>query len=252
MKKNIKNSVMYYTFDTFSTIPHCFSTKIGGVSTGGAATMNLAPIRDTNKKNVEKNYEILCNTIGFDYESIVAVKQKHTANVLEVSKKDVADEPADAMITNNKNLTLTTLHADCLAVYFYDPIKKAIGLAHAGWRGTVGGIVANTLNKMIDTYSTNPSDIIAGISPGVGSCCFCVDGEVAGIFTSNTLTHSFITQKMDKLYIDLAGINKKILTSMGVKNIEVANICTKCNSNIFYSHRVTGFDRGCMAAMIRL
>lgn len=267
MKKNIKNDVMYYTFDIFSDIKHiqhCFSTKIGGVSTGDAATMNLAFRRDTKRDNVYKNFKILCDTVGFNYDGIVLVQQEHTANVRTVTKEnkgnilttqDILGE-IDGIVTNEEGIALATLHADCVPIYFFDPTKNAIGVCHAGWRGTVDSIAEATMNKMIDAYGSKAKDMLIGIGPSIGSCCFEVDTPVKDEFEAKLpFSNKYMTKsENNKYYIDMWNINKQILVNAGALSdkIEIGNICTKCNHDIFHSHRATGFNRGCMVAMFQI
>lgn len=267
MKKNINNGVVYYTFNIFSEtnfLPHCFSTKIGGVSTGSSATMNLAFKRDSQRDNVYKNFNILCDAVGFKYNDIVLIQQEHTANVevvTEENRGNILLKPndlgvIDGVVTNKSGVTLATLHADCVPIYFYDPIKKVIGLCHAGWKGTVDGIAEVTLTKMVKTYGCNVEDILVGIGPSIGVCCFEVDKPVKDEFeTKLPFCSKYIkNSKNNKYNIDMWQINKEILMENGVldNNIEIGNICTKCNCDIFHSHRVSGFDRGCMVAMLSL
>lgn len=267
MKKNIKNNLIYYTFNIFSNknlVTHCFSTKTGGVSTGNCGTMNLAFRRDTKRDNVYENFKILCNTVGFKYNGIVLLQQEHTANVKRVTKENkgniIFNEDTlgeiDGVVTNEEGITLATLHADCVPIYFLDPVKRAIGLCHAGWRGTVNSIASNTALKMINEYNCNVKDIIVGIGPSIGNCCFEVDKPVRDEFYEKLSFSSKYIQEAnnEKYHIDMWSINKDILINIGIlpENIEVTDICTKCNSDIFHSHRQSGFDRGCMVAMLSL
>ena len=267
MKKNIKDNVVYYTFDIFSDIKHirhCFSTKIGGVSTGSAASMNLAFKRDARRENVYKNFEILCDTVGFDYEGIILIQQEHTSNVKSVTKENrgnILINPdrlgeIDGIVTNDESVVLSTLHADCVPIYYFDPIKNVIGVCHAGWRGTVNNIAEITIKKMIDAYGCQAKDILVGIGPSIGCCCFEVDQPVKEEFESKLpFSEEYIKKsESQKYYIDMWSINKQILINTGVfpHNIEIGSVCTKCNHDIFHSHRHTGFNRGCMVAMFQI
>lgn len=267
MKKNIANNVVYYTFDIFSDIKHirhCFSTKFGGVSVGDAATMNLAFKRDSQRDNVYKNFEILCKTVGFSYDGIVLIQQEHTSNVVRVTEENRGNilitqdslGEVDGLVTNTKDVALSTLHADCVPIYFFDSVKNVIGLCHAGWRGTVNGIAKITLEKMVDTCGCNPADVLVGIGPSIGMCCFEVDKPVKDEFEIKLpFSKEYIKQgENGKYHIDMWNVNKQILVNSGVlpNNIEIGGICTKCNNDIFHSHRATGFNRGCMVAMFQI
>ena len=263
MKLNIKNDIIYYTFDELP-IPHLFTTKHGGVSTGVCASMNLSVSsngKDT-KENVTENFRRL-STLGFDYDSFTLLNQRHTNIVLAVSNEHRGNnvrlpnflEIADGMITNDPSVTLVTSHADCQALYFYDPVNQAIGLSHSGWRGVLENIAFNTVTSMQNTYHTNPSDLIVGVSPSLSVCCFEVDEDVASAFLQKfAFSKDYITQKGPKFHIDLLALTKKHLLNAGVleKNIFIADICTRCNSELFHSHRKSGTNRGNMVAMLRL
>ena len=166
-------------------------------------------------------------------------------------------EEADGFVTNEKGIVLVTFHADCVPLYFVDIRNKAIGMAHAGWRGTAGAMAEKMLECMKKEYGTESSDVKVGIGPSIGACCFQVDDPVVNIFNDNfDFAHKYITDDTEKgkYKIDLWGVNKELLIRNGVKaeNIEIGNICTKCNPDIFYSHRVMGEQRGTMAAFLFL
>lgn len=262
MQKNQKNEVIYYSFSNINT-PHCFTTKHGGLSKGHTATMNL----DTNKEESEivmQNYRILCNILGFNYDSITRIPQWHTNLVVTVTESNIGNlvhKPnvlgaADALVTNIPNVTLVTLHADCLPLYFYDPIASCIGLAHAGWRGTISNIAKAVIQKMRLIYNTNPKNIIVGIGPGICQNCFEVNAPVANTFYENgpNKVYKYIKRNNNKYNINLSGVNTAFMLEYGIQknNINVSNICTKCNSDMFYSHRLSGKNRGTMAAFMCL
>ena len=260
MNLNIKGHLLYYTFDHIR-LPHLFSTKHGGVSTGEQASMNLDFAKDS-RENVIKNFQIL-STLGFDFETLTSVSQRHTSLVLAITNDHAGNnistpnylEISDGIITNDNNLTLVTSHADCQALYFYDPVKQAIGLAHSGWRGVADNIADNTVKEMRAAYGTNPADLLVGISPSIGYCCFEVDTPVKDEFLHKLpFSKKHMTPFGEKTKIDLPTINKVNLTNAGVleQNIEIAPICTCCNSELFHSHRRSGLQRGCMVAMLRL
>lgn len=165
---------------------------------------------------------------------------------------------ADGLVTNKRGVVLVTFHADCVPLYFVDTKNKAIGMAHAGWRGTADGMAKAMLDKMKEEYGSEPSDIKSAIGPSIGVCCFQVDEPVAEIFRSKfDFAEKFIYNDEtaeNKYKIDLWGINKELLMLNGVKeeNIEVGGLCTKCNPDIFYSHRVMGENRGTMGAFLYL
>ena len=178
-----KNHLQYITFENLektNMVNHCFTTRLGGVSQGVYAQLNLSFTRGEEREKVLQNYHILCDTLGFDFNSFVLCHQTHTTNIRVVTEQDrgmgvtkqSTIKDTDALITNIPNIQLVAFSADCTPIFLLDTNKKAIAVIHAGWRGTVNGIAKKTIEKMTQTYGTNPKDIIAGIGPCIGQCCF--------------------------------------------------------------------------------
>ena len=266
MKLNNVNSVPYLTYNSLSEIDfinHAFSTRLGGVSTDEFTSMNLAFNRGDSPENVTENYKRFCKSAGFDYESLIASSQDHHTFVRAVTKENVGVgiykpkdiESVDALITNEPGVTLVTYYADCTPLFFVDTKQKAIGLAHAGWRGTVGRIGDNVVKKMQSLYGTDPSDIKAAIGPAISVCCYEVDKPCADNFLALDELDStkFVFPKGNgKFMIDLLETNRQILVHAGVKNenITVSDVCTNCNSELLWSHRATKGHRGTMSAFM--
>lgn len=262
-----KNGAQYYVFESFEKtglVNHCFSTRKGGVSKGCFESLNLS-FRNDKKENVIENYRLLCEAIGCDYNNTVFSNQIHEDNLYEAKNDDrgkgLLKESDiigyDGLYTNNKNIVLTTFYADCVPLFFLDVSKKVIAISHSGWKGTVKKIGAKTVDTLKKRYNSLEDDIIAGIGPSIGLCCFEVDKPVADVFLEKLpFCKKFIIKEenKNKYRIDLQSINKQILINAGLKekNIEVADLCTKCMSDIFYSHRVMGDERGSMAALMEL
>lgn len=266
MKLNNVNSVPYLTYNSLSEIDfinHAFSTRLGGVSTDEFTSMNLAFNRGDSPENVTENYKRFCKSAGFDYESLTASSQDHHTFVRAVTKENVGVgiykpkdiESVDALITNEPGVTLVTYYADCTPLFFVDTKQKAIGLAHAGWRGTVGRIGDNVIKKMQSLYCTDPSDIKAAIGPAISVCCYEVDKPCADNFLALDELDStkFVFPKGNgKFMIDLLETNRQILVHAGVKNenITVSDVCTNCNNELLWSHRATKGHRGTMSAFM--
>ncbi len=266
MSLNNPDTVPYLTYDSLSEISfikHAFSTRLGGVSKGIFSTMNLAFNRGDKKEDVVENYHRLCESIGLDFDTLVASAQDHNTFVRCVTSENCGVgitkprdiESVDALITNEKNVTLVTYYADCTPLFFVDTNKKAIGLAHAGWRGTVGRIGEKVIRKMTAKFNTNPKDLKCAVGPAVSKCCYEVDKVCADEFykLSDLDTSKFIIPKQNnKFMIDLLETNRQILIKSGVlpNNITVSDLCTKCNSNFLWSHRATNGRRGTMCAMM--
>ncbi|MDR5659357.1 peptidoglycan editing factor PgeF [Serpentinicella sp. ANB-PHB4] len=268
-KLNIhKNSdVTYFTFpsfDQYAFIKHGFSTRLGGVSEGIYASMNLSFTVGDKKENVLENYRRFCNALGIDYKNLVLSSQTHGNAVRVVTKEDMGKgitkvrdyDHIDGLITNEPNLALVTHYADCVPLFFLDPEKKVVGVAHAGWKGTVGKIGEKMIDRFKDHYGSNPEDILVGIGPSIGVCCYEVSGDVIEQFKKLGPEDKkwWIDKRNDKYQIDLWGLNRTILERRGVKtnNITVTDICTRCNKEYLFSHRGHLGKRGGLAAVIQL
>lgn len=265
---NNSDSIPYLTYNSLSEINfinHAFSTRLGGVSTGEFDSMNLAFNRGDDPDNVTENYKRLCKSAGFDYKSLVASSQDHNTFVRSVTVEDKGVgiykprdiKSVDALITNEKGITLVTYYADCTPLFFVDTKNRAIGLAHAGWRGTVGRIGEKVVKKMSELYGTKPSDIVAAIGPAISVCCYEVDLPCAENFfkLENLDSSKFVfPMKNGKFMIDLLETNRQILVNCGVnpQNITLSDICTNCHSDLLWSHRATKGHRGTMSAFMSL
>ena len=186
--------------------------------------------------------------------------QTHTTNVAIVKAGDRGKrfQETDGMITNVRGITLVTFYADCVPLYFVDPVKKAIGMSHSGWRGTVGKIGKITVEKMTEEYGTDPKDVIAAIGPSICQKCYEVSEDVIDEFRKNfreELWSSIYYKKENGKYqLDLWKANEAVFLEAGIQsgNIAVTNVCTHCNPDILFSHRTTGFERGNLSAFLAL
>lgn len=266
MTLNSPDTVPYLTYNSLSEINfinHAFSTRLGGVSAGEFTSMNMAFNRGDNPESVTENYKRICKSAGFDFDSLTASAQDHNTFVRAVTSENKGVgiykprdlQSVDALITNEKGVTLVTYYADCTPLFFVDTKQKAIGLAHAGWRGTVGRIGEKVVNKMTEFYGTNPADLVAAIGPAISVCCYEVDKPCADNFyaLSDLDSSRFVFPKENGKYmIDLIETNRQILVAAGVKNenITVSDVCTNCNSELLWSHRATKGRRGTMSAFM--
>lgn len=259
-----KNEIKYVTFENFSNI-ECISaylsTKIGGVSEGVYSSMNLSFTMGDTDENVYNNYKTFCNALDIKYDYLQKGYQTHSTNVAVIKDEDVRKfsktsyfSDTDALVTNVKDVPLVTLFADCVPVFFVDTKNRAIGVAHAGWRGTNANIVKNVIDKMKEEYNTNPKDVMCGIGQSIHKCCFLVDDDVYSIFNKTDDYKKYIEKVGEKYSIDLQGINKDNLIRCGVleENIEINNNCTCCESDTFFSHRRDGVNRGTMAGFLTI
>ena len=267
--ENQENIVSYLEFEAFkkqSWLTHAFSTRLGGVSRGCFASMNLGFGRGDDDAAVAENYRRLGEAVGFDWTKVVLSHQTHTTNVRLVTKEDAGKgtvrerdyTDVDGLITNEPGLPLVTFYADCVPLYFADLKNKAIGLSHSGWRGTVGRMGEQTLKAMHEAFGTNPQDVIAAVGPSICGDCFEVGPEVVAEFAN-----AFSKEQMkllchagngDRSYIDLWKANRIVLEEAGIpeQNICVTNLCTRCNPDLLYSHRIMGAQRGNLAAVLMI
>ncbi len=263
---HIDGERQYLTFpklDSYKELRHVFTTRHGGVSSGCVSTWNFGERKLDSEENILRNFEILADVMGTTADKMVLTYQTHTVNIRKVTKEDAGRgvtrdwgyRDVDGLVTDEKDLTIVTTHADCNAVFFYDPVKKVIGLAHSGWRGTLGGISREMIDIMKREYGTEPGDLICGIGPSLCKDCFEVDEDVAEAFRDADPDYeAFIERRDPKYHIDLKAIIRHDLVKKGVKDENVLDmgLCTKCNKDDFFSHRGHKGKRGLMVAAMRL
>ena len=257
------DEVLYLSYpilEKTGLVRHGFSTRIGGVSEGIFSSMNLSFNRGDDNERVEENFRIMAAAIGVDEDKLVKSVQTHTTNVHQVTGQNMREclQDVDGLITNEQGICLVTSYADCVPLFFLDPVHKAIGLSHSGWRGTVGKIGRITIQKMREAYGTNPSDVIAAIGPSICQECYEVSGDVIEefqkAFEECYWKQLFYKKENGKYQLDLWKANELILQEAGVKkeHIAVTNVCTNCNPEILFSHRASKGQRGGMAAFMAL
>ena len=239
-------------------VPHCFTTRIGGVSEGIFESMNLGFHRGDDPEKVAENYRILGKCIGFEIEDLVLTRQTHTDIVRKVGRADCNGidhrqyPECDGLITNEPGVGLVVFTADCTPILLHDPVTGAVGAVHAGWRGTAAGIAKNCVEAMVREYGCNPADICAAIGPNIAQCCFETDADVpeAMIAALGDDAREFIEFWDGKYHVDLKEINGLWLEKAGVRKIEISISCTACRPDRYWSHRVVGNDRGSQGAII--
>ena len=254
----INNGALEYLAAGGITVPHCFTTRYGGVSTGSQASLNLAHGRGDSMENVEKNLTILAEALGYDPEKYVMTRQIHSDIVRVVTDQDCRglchrDYPeCDALVTNTPGVTLLIFTADCTPLLFHDPVTGAVGAAHAGWRGTVQSIGARVVEAMVNNFGCDPANIRAAIGPNIGQCHFETDADVPEAVRKafGPEAEAFIEKRGEKYHLDLKRINALVLRRAGVRHIEISEDCTYCQNRRFWSHRVTKGDRGSQGAVI--
>ena len=245
---------------------HGFSTRLGGVSKGHLYSMNLSFARGDRKENVRENFQRIAHAVGFSEEKMVFTHQTHTTNVRKVTEEDWGKgfsrerdySDVDGLITNVPQTVLTTFYADCVPIYLMDPVKKAIGLCHSGWRGTVGRISQVTIARMQEEYGSDPKDILAAVGPSICQNCYEVSGDVIeqfqDSFREKYWKELFYQKENGKYQLNLWKANEIILEEAGItkEHISVTDICTCCNPQLLYSHRASKGQRGNLAAFLMI
>jgi len=247
----------FNNLDSFSDVFHFVTTRRGGVSSGAWESFNLGFNSGDDHQNVENNRKILADAVGVNLDCLIFQKQIHSDIVTVVDKPYHGSEicETDSMITNKPGLCLCVKGADCVPILFFDPVGKAVGVAHAGWKGTVKKIAANVIEAMELLYSCKPSDIKVAVGPSIGPEVYEVGAEVIEKARESFGSQNpFIIRKNDKTYFDLWEANRSVLIEAGVlsKNIEISGICNYSNDNDFFSHRKSGGKTGRFAAGIMI
>lgn len=279
-----KNEVIFLQFELLNQtkmVRHLFSTREGGVSEGIYSSMNLSYSRGDNRECVKENFRRIASCLNCSPEDMIASDQTHTTNVRRVDSKDrghgITNDKyffdTDGLVTNDPEVVLATFYADCVPLYFVDPVNKAIGLSHSGWKGTAMGMGKATVDKMKECFGSNPEDILAVIGPSICGKCYEVSEDVADEFAGTfwdkfgqvyvekycteqkDIAQSLLEKKADGKYqLNLQNANLCVLLSAGLlrEHIQVANVCTCCNKEYLFSHRGLNGKRGNLGAFLGL
>ena len=265
--KQDKNGVVFHTCNAFTEaggVAHGFASRLGGVSQGDFAELNLSTTRPDSPDAVRENYARFCAAVGTDIHRLVMTHQVHEDTIREVSAADIRSDlmspvpyNADGLITNESGFCLTIYYADCPPVLLYDPIKKVIAAVHSGWRGTAKAISPKAVQKMTLLYGSKPADILAAIGPGICPVCFETHRDVPDAMTDalgEGVSSFFRPLGGGKYAVDLKGIIAWELEGAGLstQNIHTLPLCTGCHPELYWSHRKIGDRRGNQAAMIQL
>ena len=273
-EKNVLNwhgekAVPYFTFPAFDELPgiiHGFSSRLGGVSEGFLSSMNLSFSRGDEPERVRENFRRIAESIGFSEKDLVFSMQTHTANVRRVGREDCGrglERPVgycdvDGLVTNEPGVVLATFYADCVPLFFVDPVHHCIGLSHSGWRGTVGKIGKATVEEMAREFGSEPGDLLAAVGPSICQECYEVSEEVIGLFRENfaeELWPKLFYRKANGHYqLNLWEANRLIFQEAGIlpQHITVTDICTACNPELLFSHRASGGKRGNLAGFLEI
>lgn len=261
----------YLTFPSLEEtklVEHLVTTRLGGVSEGELSSMNLSVARGDTEENVLENYRRIGQILGCSREDMTASHQTHTTNIRYVTEEDKGKgivrprdyENIDGLITDKEGIALVTFYADCVPLLFVDPLHRAIGLAHSGWRGTVNCMGRQVVEAMEKQFGSRPQDLIAAIGPSICQECYEVSEEVAEqfqkLFSGDALCDRIVVpgKEAGKYQLDLWLANKRILELAGIpgSQIAVTDICTCHNPSYLFSHRASKGHRGNIGAFLML
>lgn len=257
--------LLWEAFLDTGLVSHGFTTRHGGVSTGEFATLNMAFHVGDDPGHVLTNRERACRALEMNPAHLVAGQQVHGDRVAVVGKvhrgrgarsTEDALPATDALITGELLVPLSSYYADCVPVFLLDPVRRVVGLAHAGWRGTYLDIAAKTVEAMGRFFGSRPGDCLAGIGPSIGPCCYEVDAPLVDLFKEHFpfWQDLLVPNPSGKWQLDLWEANRRVLLEAGLvpENIFTAGVCTCCRQDLFFSYRGSGGRTGRMAALIML
>ena len=261
--------VVYLTFPILEQLPgivHGFSTRLGGVSQGDVGTMNLSFSRESSRQNVEENYRRLAKAIGYEPERLVCSRQTHTTNVRVVTEEDCGIgfcrsgdyDNIDGLVTNVPGIPLMTFYADCVPLLLADPVHRAIGCAHSGWRGTAANMGKAALEVMKREYGTEAKDVITAIGPSICQDCYEVSEDVIDqfreVYHRKIWPDLFYEKQNGKFQLNLWEACRQNFLMAGVlpEHISLPDLCTCCNPKFLFSHRASRGNRGHLAAVVML
>lgn len=252
---NLKQSagITYFSFSNMEAWPDLTQAafaRAGGVSAGPFASLNVSYAVEDDPDNVAENRRRVARSLGWEPKSFVTAGQVHGRRAVHVVREmsggpDLAG--ADALVTNEPGVLLLLKFADCVPVVLWDPVKRVVGIAHAGWRGTVLGTPAAAVELMTSSFGTDPRELVAGIGPSIGPCCYQVGPEVekaaSQVFAGAGVVRR---EREDDIRFDLWSANAETLMRSGIpeEKIEIAGLCTRCNGDTFFSHRGSGGRTG--------
>lgn len=270
MKRNRAGELEYLTFpllEETGMVRHLFSTRLGGISEGIYASMNLSYTRGDRKEAVDENYRRIAGVLGCQAGDIVCSDQTHTTNLKTVGREDGGKgitrprdyHDVDGLLTNEPGIVLATFYADCVPLYFVDTKRRAIALAHSGWRGTVARMGRCVVEKMKEVYGTDPADVAAAVGPSICQACYEVSEDVAEAFKEEFRKPGqeqeiLLSKGGGKYQLDLWRANEIVLTEAGIlsSRIQVTDLCTCHNSAYLFSHRASQGRRGNLGAFLGL
>lgn len=268
--ENREGELVYLTFpilEETGLVNHLFSTRMGGVSEGIYSSMNLSYTRGDKKEAVDENFSRIAAALGCSVEDMVCSDQTHTTNLRIVGRDDGGKgitrardySDVDGLLTDEPGVYLATFFADCVPLYFVDTKRKAIALAHSGWRGTAARMGQCVVEKMREAYGTDPADLVAAVGPSICQVCYEVSEDVAAAFAAafakpGQEREILLAKGGGKYQLDLWRANEIVLTEAGIPRdkIQVTDLCTCHNNCYLFSHRASHGQRGNLGAFMGL
>ena len=264
-----KGDLEYLVFpklEETGVVEHLFTTRTGGVSSGIYSSMNLSFSRGDDPECVRENYRRIGEVLGVDPDHMVASKQTHTTNIHLVTPEDLGNgivrpsayDDIDGLATDRPGIALVTFFADCVPLFFVDPVRRCIGLSHSGWKGTAAQMGAKTVQAMTETFGSCPADIRAAIGPSICEDCYEVSEDVIRAFEENydqaVMKKICYRKENGKYQLNLWEANRHVLLAAGIlpQHLAVTDICTCCNPARLFSHRASQGKRGNLAAFLAI
>jgi YfiH family protein len=259
MIRTTRDGVVFYQFAQlarYAELQHAIFTRLGGRSQGALFSLNVGSLVGDDPATVEANHELICASLDLPRAALVTARQVHGGHVAAVGSVDAGSilPSTDALVSDEPGVALLLRFADCVPLVLYDPRRHATGLAHAGWRGMAAGVVPNTVAALHSAFGCRPADLVAGVGPAIGPCCYEVGPdvivEVERLFGKPT---DLLCREPDgAVHLDLPGAVRQQLQQSGVVQIEDSGLCTSCHSDEFYSHRAEKGHTGRFAAVVAL
>jgi YfiH family protein len=251
--------VVYYQFSHLlghTDLAHGVFTRLGGHSQPPWDSLNTGHTVGDDSEAVQANHELIFEALGVHRRDVVSPHQVHGTSVRVVDARDrgqVCPE-TDALVTATPGVVLMLRFADCVPILLFDPIRRVVGLAHAGWRGTVAGMAGLAVQAMVNDMGCRPADILAGVGPSIGPCCYEVGQDVAdAAFRAFPGADGLLAPCGNgRWHLDLWAANRHQLADAGVQDVQVAGICTACHTDEWFSHRAERGKTGRLGALIGL
>jgi polyphenol oxidase len=239
-----ENGLVYYQFAALSecsNLIHGVFARLGGASRPPFATLNLGRGVGDEPAAIDENYGRIARALGVEPASFVTGYQVHSDHVVVVTAEMAGQllPATDALVTQARRVTLTLRFADCVPILMFDPVRQAIGIVHAGWKGTLSRVAGKTVRVMASEFGSRPADVIAGIGPSIGPCCYEVGEDVlAQVRATFRNTDGLVQVRQNgRVHLDLWAANRRVLFDEDVRTIELSGLCTSCHRDEFYSHR---------------